>query len=537
MAQPGVQLQQTEIQFWLDKVECWGEADACKDACFHLSTLRDFLQRLLTHITNMGSTTETMKNMPSLGQLVGRLCWNPVVTAHDETRALIFQCLWGLHTEQPANALERKANQWIQMVAQLQENTGKPCSLLGGANQRCSCSRIAACIPLVTCPEVAPLIGALLQRPLICAESALTDSFHGAISSAYSSGRLSLEDQAVVTLWYRNLPSLEEAVLSLLESTVLGIPGTSLQQLQQQIAQSLLPKACAQHCAIFLVANDIFRFLLKKREANPGIRILIQMFTSRFYQELTLLHPRARLPLKAFFPLSPKNLLLPLLTQPSEVPGEARRRHLNWLSGSLRRLTEEEEEAGASRSIFEAWFLLVQCSHWVQAALQLLVTTELPDLHPLLWLLTFYHHPTKRGHCRDVQLVHLTEARDHLHHLFVSAPPPAHQPPLPVERLHSLLALISPGTRRPSAAPLLIVDLVVNFAVFSQQSLRVSAEIVHTVAAQAGLASEAVHVLDSLGHRLSAASSPSSEADRASIRIKELHNTLRDLPADSRPLL
>ncbi|XP_054628811.1 Fanconi anemia group C protein isoform X2 [Dunckerocampus dactyliophorus] len=502
MSQSVVQLQQTEIQFWLDKVEHWGEADSadvCKDACFHLSTLRDFLQRLLTHITNVGSTTETMKNMPSLGQIVGRLCWNPVVTADDETRALIFQCLWGLHTEQPANALEKKSNQWIQkvlcqlatedeanpsslllkelglsptqyhlqvlrkMVAQLQENTGETCCFLGDVNRRCSCSRIAAiseaCIPLVTCTEVSPLIGALLQRPLTCAQSALTNSFLGAISSAYSSGRLSLEDQAVVALWYRSLPSLEEAVLCLLESTVLGNT-ESLQQLQQQIAQSLLPKACAQHCSIFLVVNDIFRFILKKREANPCIRTLIQMFTSCFYKELTLLHPQARLPLKAFFPQSPQNLLLPLLTPPSEVPGEARRRHLSWLSGSLQRLTEEEEEAGGSRSVFEAWFLLVQCSHWVQAALQLLVTTEILDFHPLLWLLTFYHHPTNRGHCRDVQLV----------------------------------------------------------------------------AARSGLVSEAVRVLDSLEHRLSAASSPLSDANRAGIRIKELHNTLQDLPADSRPL-
>lgn len=53
---------------------------------------------------------------------------------------------------------------------------------------------------------------------------------------------------------------------------------------------------------------------------------------------------QTRVSLKAMFPQSPSSLLLPLLTRPSEVPQEARRRHLNWLSGSLQRLAEEEEE-------------------------------------------------------------------------------------------------------------------------------------------------------------------------------------------------
>ncbi len=55
--------------------------------------------------------------------------------------------------------------------------------------------------------------------------------------------------------------------------------------------------------------------------------------------------------------------------------------------------------------VFEAWFLLVQCAHWVQVAVQLLVTSGPEDSGPLLWLLTFYHHPTNRGHHRALQLV------------------------------------------------------------------------------------------------------------------------------------
>lgn len=55
--------------------------------------------------------------------------------------------------------------------------------------------------------------------------------------------------------------------------------------------------------------------------------------------------------------------------------------------------------------VFEAWFLLVQCVHWVQLTAQLLVTSETQDCGPLLWLFTFYYHPTNRGHHRALQLV------------------------------------------------------------------------------------------------------------------------------------
>lgn len=58
--------------------------------------------------------------------------------------------------------------------------------------------------------------------------------------------------------------------------------------------------------------------------------------------------------------------------------------------------------------VFEAWFLLVQCVHWVRVAAQLLVALDTQDCGPLLWLLTFYYHPTNRGHQRASQLVRWT---------------------------------------------------------------------------------------------------------------------------------
>ncbi|KAM9360479.1 Fanconi anemia group C protein [Symphorus nematophorus] len=589
--QPLIQLQQTvepllniqEMQFWLDKAVAWGQADSPdtqKNTCLHLSRLRDFLQHLLAHINNMSSTAETMKKLPFLGQFLGRLCWNHYVTADAACRKLLFQCLLGLYSEHPGNAVERKANQWIRkvlcqltteednaaaqtllkhagvqpkeyhvkvlrkMVALLQENIGKSCSSLGDMNQRCSCDSIRdiseACVPLVTCPEAAPLIGALLQQPVTCVRAALSEDFLDALSSAYSSQSLSLEEQAVISLWYHNLSSLEEAVLSLLEC-VLTIPGSAPQKINQQLAQSLLPKACAQHCSIFLVVNDIFRSILKQTEGTESVKYLIQTFTSCFLRELALLQHQTSVSLKALFPQSPHSLLVPLLTLPSEMPQEARRRHLNWLSGSLQRLTEEVEEGDGDSSsssstrghykVFEAWFLLVQCAHWVQVAIQLLVTSEPEDCGPLLWLLTFYHHPTNKGHHRALQLVRAKEAWDHLRSLFlVSARP------VPVDRLQSLVSLLSsPQSQQPSLSPLLILNLLVNCAVFFQQSLSGSTEILQAVVDRSGLVDEAACVLGSLELRLNEGSCLSSDDNGVHLRIKALQNTLTHMHAASRP--
>ncbi|XP_073322843.1 Fanconi anemia group C protein isoform X2 [Pagrus major] len=570
MAEPLLNIQ--EMQFWLDKAVAWGQADSPdtqKDTCLHLNRLRDLLQQLLIHMNNMSSTTETMKTLPFLGQFLGRLCWNPYVTADATSRRLLFQCLWGLYSEHPGNAVERKANQWIRKVlcqlateeddaaaqalmkhmgvppkeyylkllrkrvALLQQNVGKSCNSLGDINQRCSCDSILAtseaCVPLVTCPEAAPLIGALLQQPVTCVRAALSGDFLDALSSAYSSQCSSLEEQTVVSLWYHNLSSLEEAVLSQLENAVTNT-GSTPETLEQQLAQSLLPKACAQHCSIFLVVKDIFRSILKQAEGAESVKHLIQTFTSCFLRELALLQHQTSVSLKALFPESPQSLLLPLLTLPSEMPQEAWRHHLNWLSGSLQRLTEEEEEGDGDSSsstkrhhkVFEAWFLLVQCAHWVQVAVQLLVTSEPEDCGPLLWLLTFYHHPTNRGHHRALQLVHAKEAWDHLHSFFLIS---AH--PLPVDCLQSLVSLLSSTQpQQPSPSPLLILNLLVNFAVFSQHSLSASTQILQTVVDQSGLVDEAACVLSSLQPRLNEGSCSSDDRNRVHLRIKALQNTL-----------
>lgn len=55
----------------------------------------------------------------------------------------------------------------------------------------------------------------------------------------FSSKGCELDEEAVISLWYHSLPSLEEAVLSLLERVLAAAEPTPL-TLQRQIEQSLL---------------------------------------------------------------------------------------------------------------------------------------------------------------------------------------------------------------------------------------------------------------------------------------------------------
>ncbi|XP_055017407.1 Fanconi anemia group C protein isoform X2 [Boleophthalmus pectinirostris] len=534
-----------ELQRWLETVKTWDQTDSAqtrKDICLHLRPLRDFLHKLQTYINSMTSTTEALRRLPLLGQFLGRLCWIPHVTADATSRSLLFQCLWGMYSEEPENAVEAKANQWIRktlcqlttdeedtaqtlmkllgvppaeyhlkvlrkMLARLQEQAGTVCTVSCDGNQSCLCDTVQAtseaCIPLVTCPEAASLIGALLQRPFTSVKAPLSEDFIQATGSAYSCRLLSLEAPAVVSLWWHSVSSLEDAVLRLMEQ-VLTDNKTTSHKLQQLISESLLPKACAQHCSIFLVVNDIFSCALKQMEENESLRLLITTFTTHFLKELAT-QKQQSVPLKAYFPKAPAGVLLPLLTQPSEMPEEAWRDHLTWLSGSLRRLSEEEEEEedrdGTNRGLpllFEAWFLLVSSSHWVDVALQLLVSSQDSDCEHLLWLLTFYHHPTNRGHHRDQQLVVVKEAWGHICGLFTAMGAP------PLGGGSSLLAdLLSPEPQQPSPAPVLILQLLLSSAMFSPLPLSGSTQILLAVVERSGVTLEAACVLGSLEIRLS----------------------------------
>ncbi|XP_016389513.1 Fanconi anemia group C protein isoform X2 [Sinocyclocheilus rhinocerous] len=547
---------ETDVQFWMAKAVNWGEATSCSallDTSRHLGSLRSFLQQVLQGLQQMSSTSEAMKMFPFVGQFLGRLCWNPCVIADERSQRLLLRCLNCLYSAEPLNAVEQKANMWIKnmlchliseeegsvahatvkhagltpkryhsealqkVVSLMTEEVIKSCDGLPNTSARCSNGNIhamsTACAALVTCPQMSPLIGALLKHSMLCGSSCLNQEFIKEVSEALISKRLVLEDEAVVNLWCYSPTCLEGAAVSLLES-VLSDHETMTQSLDKHVNGSLLPQASADHCHIFISVNEIYRNVLTEIDENLAMRALIQVFTVCFLQRLTGQKPQDRLPLRAFFPHVMPSLLTPLLTAPSEVPREAWLDHLSWIRSLLQSVTENEEvgeDVRAYQAFFEAWFLLVQCGYWVDTAAELLVLAAPENAEPLLWLLTFFHHPTNRGHQRSQQTAVAREAWTHLRMLFLTRPPPP-------RHLSAVKELLS-----SSLSANLVLHLFSNFTVFSHGPVSIITEITDKVLTEAAVKHRALWILASIRCRLNSAA---TWDDSVHSRLRTLQDTL-----------
>ncbi|XP_077079390.1 Fanconi anemia group C protein [Siphateles boraxobius] len=547
---------ETDVQFWMARAVSWGEATSCSallDTSRHLDYLRSFLQQVLLGLQQMSSTSEAMEMFPFVGQFLGRLCWNPCVIADERSQRLLLRCLSCLYSAEPLNAVERKANTWIKnmlchliseqegsvshatvkhagsspkryhsealqkVVSLMTDEVIKSCDGLPKTSAICSNKNIhtmsTACAALVTCPQMAPLIGALLKHSMLCGSSCLNQEFIKEVSEALISKRLVLEDEAVVTLWCLSPTCLEGAAVSLLES-VLSDHESMTQSLDKHVNNSLLPQASAHYCHIFLTVSEIYRNVLTEIDENLALRALVQVFTACFLQRLTGQKPQDRLPLSAFFPNVTPSLLSPLLTAPSEVPREAWLDHLSWSRSLLQSVTENEEageDVRAYESVFEAWFLLVQCGYWVDTAVELLVLAEPENAEPLLWLLTFFHHPTNRGHQRSQQTAVAREAWTHLRILFLTRPPPP-------SHLSAVKELLS-----SSLSTNLVLHLFSNFAIFSHGPVSIITEITDKVLTEAAVRRRALWILASIRCRLNSAA---SRDDRVHSRLRTLQDAL-----------
>uniref|UniRef100_A0A9J7YID9 FA complementation group C n=1 Tax=Cyprinus carpio carpio TaxID=630221 RepID=A0A9J7YID9_CYPCA len=559
---------ETDVQFWMAKAVNWGEATSCSallDTSRHLGSLRSFLQQVLQGLQQMSSTSEAMKTFPFVGQFLGRLCWNPCVIADERSQRLLLRCLSCLYSAEPLNAVEQKANMWIKnmlchliseeegsvahatvkhagltpkryhsealqkVVSLMTEEVIKSCNGLPNTSARCSNGNIyvmsTACAALVTCPQMSPLIGALLKHSMLCGTSCLNQEFIKEVSEALirlylcvfclsllHSKRHVLEDEAVVNLWCYSPSCLEGAAVSLLES-VLSDHETMTQSLDKHVNDSLLPQASADHCHIFLTVSEIYRNVLTEIDENLAVRALIQVFTVCFLQRLTGQKTQDRLPLRAFFPHVMPSLLPPLLTAPSEVPREAWLDHLIWIRSLLQSVMENEagEDVRAYQAVFQAWFLLVQCGYWVDTAAELLVLAAPENAEPLLWLLTFFHHPTNRGHQRSQQTAEAREAWTHLRMLFLTRPPPP-------RHLSAVKELLS-----SSLSANLVLHLFLNFTVFSHGPVSIINEINDKVLTEAAVKRRALWILASIRCRLNSAA---TRDDRVHSRLRTLQDTL-----------
>ncbi|KAH1169045.1 hypothetical protein KIL84_013635, partial [Mauremys mutica] len=103
------------FQYWLDKAVEWGQTttlESQQDVCLQLPKLQEFLQQIYESLKHMNSTT-AVQRFPLIGQLLGRLCWNPFVVGYDESQKTLMWCLCCLYSNEPQNPVELKANSWI----------------------------------------------------------------------------------------------------------------------------------------------------------------------------------------------------------------------------------------------------------------------------------------------------------------------------------------------------------------------------------------------------------------------------------------
>uniref|UniRef100_A0A8C6YB67 FA complementation group C n=1 Tax=Naja naja TaxID=35670 RepID=A0A8C6YB67_NAJNA len=415
----------SNIEFWLNKTLEWDQIttlESQQDVCLHLPALQEFLLQIYGALKHMNSTTAVQK-FPLIGQLLGRLCWNPFVIGYDECQKILMCCLCCLYSGEPQNPLELKANSWIQSLCHLLSLCGlgkhdtdinKFISTLGytsvdyysklienivsslvaelnrtqingfNSQQNISCrvtSMSLLCVPLITLPDIKPLLEALLNYHDHGPQEVLHSQFLEAVNEAILRKNISLSETAVLQLWLRHLPSLEKAVLRNIEQ-LMSSQTKSMQEMAYVIKDSLLHRA-ACHPAVFRTIDEIFKNALLETDGAQEIMTVMQVFTQCFVQAYHENNKQHKFPLKAFFPHNPHSLVMALLKPPS---------------GKLTSVFSSLDE------LFNNWFLLIHFGEWADLAAKQLLLSQAESSN-LLWLLVFYYSPTNMNRQRTQIMV------------------------------------------------------------------------------------------------------------------------------------
>ncbi|NWJ05442.1 FANCC protein, partial [Crypturellus undulatus] len=446
-----------DFKYWLDKATEWGQAttlESQKDVCCHLPQLQEFLQQIYETLKHMNSVV-AIQQFPLIGQLLGRLCWNPFVIGYDESQKILMWCLCCLYSSEPQNPVELKANSWIRsllchllssskwesneagtntfisalgytsadyyshlvknmvssLVTELRENQFNGLNIQG----RVSASRLNEislfCVPLMTLPDVTPLLETLLLCHGGASQEVLSSEFLEAVNEAFLKKKISISETAIFSLWLRHLPSLEKATFYLLDQLV-STQMTSLEEVACVIKDSLLPQA-ATHPAIFIIVDEIFKSALLETDGAPEVMTVIQVFTQLFVQSHQNENKQHKFPVKAYFPRCHQPLVIALLQRPSAMHCS---QHLKYISEMLKALVEDESNRSFA-DLFEIWFLIARFGEWLDvAAEQLVKASAEPDA--LLWLLAFYYSPQNENQQRTRTMVEAEGIYNQLTMLF-----------------------------------------------------------------------------------------------------------------------
>ncbi|XP_021236886.1 Fanconi anemia group C protein isoform X5 [Numida meleagris] len=393
------------FKYWLDKAIEWGQAttlECQKDVCLHLPQLQEFLHQTYEALKRMSSIV-AIQQFPLIGQLLGRLCWNPFVIGYDESQKTLMWCLCCLYSSEPQNPVELKANSWIRSLL---------CHLLSSSKWErngAETSTFISALGYTSADYYCHLVENIIS-------SLVTELGGNQFNELNIQGRkkISLSESAIFSLWCRHLPSLESATLSLLDQLA-SLQINSLEKVACVVKDSLLPKA-ASHPAIFRIVNEIFKKALLETDGTPEVMTIIQVFIQLFIQVQQNENKQHKFPLKAYFPHHHQPLVIALLRRPSELPSSHWLQHLKHISDILKSIVEDTSISSFAE-LYEIWFLVACFGEWLDiAAEQLLKAAVAPDA--LLWLLAFYYCPQNENQQRTQTMVESQAVYSHLMMLY-----------------------------------------------------------------------------------------------------------------------
>lgn len=520
------------FDFWLTKAVEWGQAgslESQQDVCLHLPKLKEFLLQVHEALQHTNFTA-AIKRFPLIGQLLGRLCWNTVVVASDESQRSLIWCLCCLYSSEPQNPVERKANMWIKnllchLFSFSEAGSSEDSSLiqrlgctpgyyysellnnmvsslvaeLGGnsLNRRNTQGRIIAdrvksisvlCVPLITMTDVSPLLEVLLTYHDYELEETLSVHFLEAVNDALIQKKIVLPESAVLGLWLRHLPSLEKATLHLIKS-LLSTKGASLDEMEPILEDSMLPQA-ACHPSIFGVVDDIFKNALLDTDGSSKVLAIIRLFTRSFVQSHQ--KDKHKIQLKSFFRHSRSSLVVALLQNPSDLPSVIWYQHLKCITDMLK--MEVGDTCTKSPTCgFDAWFLLVHFGHWVDIAVESLFLSNADSADDLLWLLAFYYDPCNMCHQKTQTMMEARTVADRLLLIFGRIK----------LSLTDLQDAVGPSTASGhSGRDQLIRHLLVIFLMFSSGGVTIAKECIMQMTQTDAAASEVSNILAQTARRL-----------------------------------
>ncbi|KAM4051714.1 Fanconi anemia group C protein isoform 2-T3 [Anomaloglossus baeobatrachus] len=484
-----------------------------------------------------------------LGQFLGRLCWNPFVIGHEDTRQMLICCLCCLTSSEPQNAIEKKANSWIKgLFCHLLSSSGKGeedphifaqlgctatdyydkllenviSSLIKQLRQSHQDNRTPilaeqvrsisiACIPILTLPEVVPLLEALLLYHGTEPYEVLDSQFLCAVSDAVQRKKIALSESAVLSLWLRHLPSLEKAALDLFQRLI-ALQSKSFTEMEQIIKDSYLP-AAACHLCIFRVTEDFFRSAILESEGNHKIITIIRLFTNCFIHEYYKDNTKARLPLRAYFSHKNTPLVLALLRKVEGLLSSTCIQHLQTI---VKMLKHEESNERSHENVFQSWFLLIRLGGWVDIAAEQLLTSDPEISDDLLWLLAFYYNPCNESQSRGRTMIEAKAVYECLMSLRRSSS-------ICSMSFHKLFADETKSNTWHPCTLQLIRHLCVTFIVFYPECHTVAKDCISHMTQTQEAASE---VSDVLARTLSRLDIPGMESQKI---ITIVHELLQDL--------